>query len=88
MENVSGGAILHRGGDISITPTSTGYEIRRAATEDQAATRWELVATLTSAKAAGRFARDLATRTGRSLWLHFGGNDLIPVPDVPHAAER
>jgi hypothetical protein len=71
-----------RPGDISITPTSTGYEIRRAAADGESATRWELVATVASAKAAGRSARELAERTGRSIWLYFGGAELIPLTET------
>ena len=82
VENAAPLANVCRPGDISITPTSTGYEIRRAAAEGESATRWELVATVGSAKAAGRSARELAERAGRSIWLYFGGAELIPLAET------
>ena len=80
IETRSVAPTLCRLGDISITPTSTGYEIRRFSADGVPAGGWELVTTVASARAAGRSARELAARAGRSIWLCFGGADLIPMP--------
>ena len=83
VENELAVPTVCRPGDIAITPTSEGYEIRRASADGDSAPRWELVATIASAKAAGRSARELAGRAGRSVWLHFGGAELIPLTETP-----
>ena len=83
IEDARAAANVCRPGDISITPTSKGYEIRRASADGESGSQWELIATIASARAAGRSARELAALAGRSTWLYFEGADLIPLPVSP-----